>query len=537
MGEAVTFDEALRRELATALDRKTRVTFPSSKYRDDPVAFFREVLGVEPWAKQIEIIESIRDHKRVTVRSGHKVSKSHTACGVALWFYCSFEDARVAMTSTTARQVTDVLWRQLSMMFRRAGVCIDCKKENEGKDIDDETRIVAPCPHSAIIDGKLAETPGTGLRSENFREIKGFTAGEAEAMAGTSAPNLLYIVDEASGIRAEIFEAIEGNRAGGARIAMFSNPTKTSGEFYDSHNSKSDFYRCIHVSSEDTPNVQYGDDDPRAIPGLASREWVDEKEKEWGKDSPMYKVRVKGDFCELEEGKIFSVDMIAEAENRDITGEGRLYIGLDVAGSGPMADEIIWTPRRGLEAFEQHARRGMSKVAMLAETISVCKRYKHRREVPVVVMDRDGKEGSEAFGVFTAYVATTPSPEFELVGVRSSDKAHRTPIVYDRMRDELANVLLEWFKSGGSIHADARLARELHVLEWREKTDGKVKITPKKEIKKEIGRSPDRYDSLALSTWEPLSLRKGEAKRAETHRRDFASPKMDPYAGAKQWER
>ena len=39
------------------------------------MGFFREILGVEPWAKQIEILEAVRDSSRVAVKSGHKVSK------------------------------------------------------------------------------------------------------------------------------------------------------------------------------------------------------------------------------------------------------------------------------------------------------------------------------------------------------------------------------------------------------------------------------------------------------------------------------
>ncbi len=116
-----TFHEDFAELLAVMINVLSSVCFPTDRWKCDPVAFFREVLGVVPWTKQIEIINSIRDNKRVAIKSGHKVSKSHTAAGIALWFYCSFEDARVVMTSTTSRQVDTILWREARMMRARCG--------------------------------------------------------------------------------------------------------------------------------------------------------------------------------------------------------------------------------------------------------------------------------------------------------------------------------------------------------------------------------------------------------------------------------
>lgn len=39
--------------------------------RRDPVGFCRTVLRFEPWSKQREIIESVRDNRRTAVRSAH----------------------------------------------------------------------------------------------------------------------------------------------------------------------------------------------------------------------------------------------------------------------------------------------------------------------------------------------------------------------------------------------------------------------------------------------------------------------------------
>lgn len=504
-----TFASELAAGILAVLAAASTITWPNDRYRNDPVAFFREVLGVEPWEKQVEICEAVRDHGRVAVASGHKVSKSHTDAGIALWFYCSFEDARVIMSSVTSRQVDQILWRELRMMFSRA---------------------VQP------IDGEMHELARSGLKSKDFREIVGFTAKEAEAVAGISGRNLLYILDEASGIPDLIFEAIEGNRAGGARILMTSNPTRTEGEFFDAFHEKKDFYKTLQVSSEDTPNVRAG---RTVIAGLATREWVEEKKLEWGEDSPLYKVRVKGQFVLKEEGKVISLHLITASEDRwdDEPYEGRLQIGLDPAGPGGGGDESVFGTRRGRKIGRLLAFRGLNDEGHLVQLLSILKdEKKERDQIPVVVIDREGPIGSSLFGFLRNYADANPTA-FELCAVRASDRAQRRPDIYDRMRDELWASLQLWLRDG-AIPEDAKLAKELHCPDWIQIVNGKLKVTGKDEMKKVLKRSPDRADAVALATWEPLALQREvqPEKPADTRRRRVRPDpiehevKMDPYA-------
>lgn len=534
----------LREGILVEVSLSSHIRFPNDRYRNDPVAFAREILGVDPWAKQIEVMEAIRDFPRVAVRSGHKVSKSHTAACIALWYFCSFPDARVVMSSTTARQVDDILWRELRMVRSRGGRCVACKKEMRDlvaagmTEVEAEQRIPRPCDHSALIDEEPAEKARSGLKSKDFREVLGFTAKEAEAMAGTSGKNLLYILDEASGIPDFIFEAIEGNRAGGARLVMFSNPTRNSGEFYEAFYGKADHYKLITISSEETPNAVSGE---VLIPGLAERAWIEEKREEWGEGSALYKVRVKGEHALHEDGCIFSVHTIAQAEQRwhDVAATGRLYIGVDPAGPSGSGDESAFCPRRGLKALEIQTRTGLSAEGHLVHVLGLIAVHKLPRETPVVVLDPLGDVGDKALKAFRRYLEDHEGA-FELVVIRSSDKAVRQSHLYDRMRDELTANLVTWLGDGGGIPEDTKLSREMHSLEWKQHPNGKSKCTPKDVIRKLLGRSPDRYDALVLSCWEPLSLREGvtqelQAKVAASGGEAFERPVLDPYAGADAW--
>lgn len=507
--------------------------WPATEYQEKPVEFFRNVLGVEPWAKQIEVIEAIRDHKRVSVRSGHKVSKSNTAAGSALWFYSSFEDARVVLTSTTSRQVDQILWRELRKMVANSGRCVDCKKL--------DPLPPKPCPHSRVIPELPYELARSGMKAPDFREIVGFTARESEAVAGISGKNLLYLPDEASGIPDGVFEAIEGNRAGGARLAMFSNPTKTSGEHFESFHGKAKLYKTITISSEDSPNVVEGRE---VIPGLATREWIEEKKIEWGEESPLYKIRVKGVHVLTESGRIISVHAITEAEVRweETLAEGRLFLGLDPAGPGLAGDETTMFPRRGKKVLRELAWRGLSEDAIIVQARAVLREEKKEGdELPVILIDREGPIGSSLYGRLRAISDT--SREFEVIGVRSSDRAVRQPQIYDRVRDELWACGAEWLRDGGAIPESTKLAKELHSPSWYQAVNGRLKVTPKEDLRKEIGRSTDRADGFLLSVWTPAAYRDAEAgettasppKVAAAQRDAYASPSMDPYAGLGTW--
>lgn len=536
-GEATPscFADDLQRELKSMLLRVTSVRFPNPKYAEDPVRFFLEVLGVQPWDKQIEIIEAVRDHARVAVCSGHKIGKSASVAGLALWYFCSFPDARVVMTSTTSRQVDQILWRELRMLRARSGRCLECKAADpEG------LLIPRPCPHSAMIDGDQGDLAKTGLKSDDFREIVGFTAKESEAVAGISGKNLLYLVDEASGVPDLIFEAIEGNRAGGAKLVLVGNGTRNEGEFFDAFHSKSQLYWTLRISSEQSPNVVQG---RTVIPGLATRDWIAEKKLEWGADSPLYRVRVKGEHATQEEGKIFSLDMIEQAEQRwaDTPEAGRLFIGLDPAGESGSGDESAFVARRGLRMLLLRTHLGLNVEQHMVQLLALLQPpLMLKRETPVVVIDRGGQIGHELARELRSHLDKYPDA-FELVAIRSSDLAVRKPELFHTMRDELAGNLEAWMREGGAILEDVKLERELHALEWKQDVKGRLKLISKDVLRKQLGRSIDRADALMLSCWEPLSLREQvpqsavAAISAQEQSQHYQAPLIDPYACREWW--
>ena len=533
--------------LETILADVTRIKLPSTRYRDDPVAFFREILGIEPWSRQIDVLEMLRDNNRVAWKSGRRVSKSNTDAGAGLWWYSSHPNARVILTAPTARQVDGILWREVGILRDESGRCVACREQAKAG-----RYIPAPCEHSARIPGAIGKLARTGLEI-GHNEIRGFTARDGEAFQGYAGPHMLFIADEASGVEQAIIDVIKGNLAGGGKLLLTGNPTRNEGEFYDAfHTLKRDMddpesigYATITTSSEESPNVVMGYD---VIPGLATREWIREREMEWGRDSPMFQIHVLGEFAVNEAGRIFSIDAITNAQTRwtlratNALGEiyevapdpklGRLFIGIDPAGATGMGDDTVFCMRRGPHVVAFVHRRGLDDEAHQKHLETLIAIHAAPGETPVVVLDASGSIGSSLDGRLRGHVERNPNA-FRLLSIRSSDRARLAFLACERMRDELTWNLEKWLRAGGEIPPDDKLAGEMHAMEWEiQPLSGRQKVTAKTKLKRELGRSPDRYDALALACYEPQYMTDMEPTRDDRSVYDNAPGReFDPREG------
>ena len=61
-----------------------------SIWAGDPAGFVRDQLGAELWDGQVEILEAVRDHVRVAVRSCNGSGKTYVAAHVVLWWLMAF---------------------------------------------------------------------------------------------------------------------------------------------------------------------------------------------------------------------------------------------------------------------------------------------------------------------------------------------------------------------------------------------------------------------------------------------------------------
>lgn len=464
------------RSIAADLARMARAAAATKavgfgKYRGKPVDFQREILGYTPIEPQARVLGALQREDRVAVPSGRAMGKSRLDAGAALHFAATEgPNALVVLLAPTFRQIQVILWEELRCLYFNA---------------------------RTPFGGECAKLASTGLRLPDGSRIFGITGDKPEALQGIRAPRMLVIADEASGIEDSTFTALEGNLAGGGKMLLTGNPTHASGHFREA--CRSERYEVVHLPSTASPNVVAK---RVLVPGLATQEWIEERAREWGEDSAMFKIHVLGQFVELEEGRLFSEKMIADAENRwhDEPARGRLVLGVDPAGDGGDGDETAIASRRGKKILGPlYARRGLTADAHVVEVMGLIKAHGSDGR-PLVVVDRDGYVGAKVYAALAGFQSQNEEA-FELVGVRGGERARRRPREIDRVRDEVWLNLFDSMRLGLAIPEDLKLSRDLAAIRTELATTGRTKIISKDDLRKELGRSPDRGDAVSLAAW------------------------------------
>lgn len=549
--------------LESTLDQRAEQNIINVRaFADDPVQCARQVFGIVPWKRQEEILRAPLQSKNISIRSGHKVSKSTSLALLAWWFYLSFPAARVVGTAVTDRQVNQIWWREVRRLAARAKKdlhwCPSCDWYYEDSALTDggkhkpswrECHTQTVHRPGVIIPGAsdIHKVARSGVVDpSDFSEIMGYTAREAEAIAGTSGEYLMYLLDEASGIPTDIFQAIQGNRMAGAWLIMTSNPTKSTGEYYESFHSKKHVYLNIHIDSREMPNST-GESHP--IPGGAGPEAIARFQEEYGEDSAEFAIRVKGDFSAAEESKAIHISLLLDAQEANkeyqqkLLEEGGsepstrppLYIGIDPAGDGEAGDETQISWRRGNLHLgltgssrwrTEHVTAQLEDILRKEGATDPMGRILSGEPAPVIVIDSEGPIGYDMFKSLklwaekfeTAYGRTLHVTKF-----RASQRAWKEPFLYVDQRAELWANGRKYLQNGGGILEDDKLLKELHFPDFLANNRNLLFLTPKKEFRKELKRSPDRADAWLLSLWERKYI---ENRRDQEKRKVLAPPKL-----------
>jgi phage terminase large subunit len=489
------------------------------RYRDDPAGFCRDVIGFEPWEGQEAVMGCLAEHRKVTVPSGRMVGKSRLDGALALWFAATRPGSTVVFTAPTARQVEKVLWHETQKLVRMLKIPIGIH---------------------------CAERAATGAKTSTGSRIIGITSETPEGFQGIRDPEMLIIVDEASWVPDSIFDVINGNLSGSGYLLLTGNPTRTTGYFRESFRHDplgehgkvpGETFAVVHLPSTTSPNIIHH---APIFPGLADDDWLAERGREWGEDSPTYKMHVLGEVAEGVEGRLFSVELVAGSEALwlDTPPTGRLVIGVDPAGDSGEGDESAFCCRRGKKITHLLTKRGLTADAHVVETLGLIATQRGESvERPVVLIDREGAVGAKVYAALVGFQSQHETA-FDLVGVRSSENAPGIYRTHDKKRDAMAFALLDALSDGVAIPEDLKLEREFQEIKSELNAQGRSKITPKEELRKVLGRSPDRWDALALACWNYANDGR-EHERAVAHSppvnhnpyKDARSRGMDPYQG------
>ncbi|MFM9594099.1 hypothetical protein ACKI16_23890 [Streptomyces scabiei] len=479
------------------------------RYMYDPVGWARDCItwdaGEGLTAYQADVLGAIPVHRRVAVRGPHGLGKTAQAAIAVLWFATTREaagiDWKVIMTASAWRHLAVYLVPELRKWAKRI------RWDQVGREpFSERTELLA-------LNLKLENGAATPVASH-----------KPELIEGAHADSLLYLIDEAKIVPDGTWDAIEGAFSGGrtdgppgqlpeAFAFAISTPGAPAGRFYDIHRRAPGLedWWVRHVTLAEAIRA-----------GRISREWAEQRARQWGRDSAMYANRVEGEFHSADEDSVIPLAWAEAAVERwhewDQAGrpdpEGRRFIGVDVARSG--GDSTVLAHRWGsaITHLETHDKEDTMQTtarvqAAVGETGDIS---------PVVdsigvgggVVDRL-RELSVPVLAYTGAAKTNARTRDGEWGFKNTRSA-----AYWRMRELLDPA----YQSEVMLPPDDELLADLTTPMW-DTTTGvppRIRVEPKEDLVKRMGRSPDRGDAVVMAfagEWMKASAVHSPARRGQ----------------------
>ncbi|UCG87925.1 MAG: hypothetical protein JSW71_05110 [Gemmatimonadota bacterium] len=451
------------------------------EYRDDPVRFCVEVLGVESATRrttgeryQFTALQALVSEPRVAVRSGHGIGKSAIDAWAATWWLLTRPLSRVVVLAPEySRQIRAILFSEIRKWVRRSKVPLP----------------LTVFASRVLVAGYGEEWSATGMSA----------AGDVDRLEGFHAEGgVLVICDEMKGIPQDAFDSVQGALTGAedSRLLVTSVPGGAgSGPFWKACVKHADRWKVHHIPSTDSI--------------LVSVEWYEDRARDWGVGSPLYQARVLGEFADAGEGVLFPLTLLEGAIGHELEGDedAGVFFGVDVARS-IAGDFNCIAATRGGRLLDLELWRS-------ADTMEVVEKVAHAavaRGVKRAAVD----VGGPGAGVVDRLRQLKYEVEQVHFGGGASD-----PQRFRNRRAEMYWTLREKLERGEvSLPDDQELVADLSALRYAFTQDGRIQLESKDEVRKRLGRSPDRADAVALALaeyaepWFPMIARAGPSEDA-----------------------
>ena len=421
---------------------------PLQRYQADPCLFAKEILhaGLTPY--QEAILRSVRDNPRTALRTANGVGKTYVSAILVLWVVCCFPQSLVVTTASTNRQVEKQLWGEIHRLYRNARVPLG------GELLDTQFRY--PRMGSSAI---------------------GFSTDDPGLFEGFHAERLLVIVDEAKSIEQPIFDAVERVLSAGSwvRLLVASSPGSACGPFYNCFGKNAHLYACHHVGACDSPFIR--------------PEWIEERKREWGEDSPLYQSAVLGNFpTSSQDGVVIPLAHVQRLlENPPAPAGSELRAGIDLAAGG--GDETVVAVFQGNQQIAMECWRDADTMATTGRIIQIIRQHGLRPES--VNVDADGMGGP--------VIDRLSEQRFRVNRVHNGGEAVN--------KERFVNYAAEaWVTMGQQIErgeitlkADDMLISQLTSRKQKPRSDGRIQLESKEEMRRRGLPSPDRAEAVAYA--------------------------------------
>jgi hypothetical protein len=462
-------------------------------YAEDPAGFLRDVLRCDPWAKQVEMAEAVRDYPRVVCVTGNGLGKDFIVARAALWWIYA-RRGFVILTGPTERQVKHILMREVRQAFLRA----------------------------TDLPGQVFEL---SVRVGGETRLLAMTSDAADQLTGFhDARGLLIAITEGQGVSAATYEAAEACCTGPRdRVFAYGNPTRNTGSFHTVAHSR--HWHALTVAATESPNVASGAEE---IPGLITREGIELKAAEWGTGSPLYQSRVLAHFPTDAVESIASralLERAFRAHHTETASEASVaathstpWCALDVARAGEDANVLVIAqgdPEQCLFIREAHSWHApdtndtLAKVEALADAayawLTPRARERLRRAAwpesprwrPLILTDEAGMGGP--------VLDQLKQRGFAVEGFLGA----ASPIDGDRFQNKRAESYFAFklaLEHGRlALPRSEALVEECLSTEWTVGPRDRIAIIDKDTVRRQLGRSPDLLDAITMAAWRAFS--------------------------------
>ncbi len=441
---------------------------------DDPARWALERADVFLWSLQREIAGSVARNRRTAVQSAHGLGKSFLAATLAAWWIDVHppDDTMVVTTAPSLDQVHAILWEEIRGLHDRAGL-----------------RGVVQRTDRWLVGDRLV---GMGRKPPDYSE---------SAFQGIHRRYVLVILDEACGIPQWLWTAVETITTGDdCRILAIGNPDDPNSHFRRLCQGTPG-WESFKISCFDSPNFT-GEEVPQRLRDvLTGPGWVEGRRAEWGEDNPLWIAKVLGEFPTDHPWSVIRLtDLYACQIAAPRTDEERtpVELGVDPAGGG---DETVIRERRGMVAGREwtersdrpetisrlilHAIRATGATSVKIDSIGIgaglVGEMRNLRQT--------GAHGADIIAVNVAERATEPNTYFNL----------RSQLWWEVGRLAAEQRLMDLSRMENADRAVGQLLEPRYSHDLK----GRIKVEPKDDLRKRLGRSPDNAEALLLAYYQP----------------------------------
>ena len=417
---------------------KTQV---SSRDADCDV-FTEKYLGLKlyGWQKKV-LLDLSQPGARVALKAANGSGKTAMiAAPAALWYGLIYPGSIVITTSGVYRQVKEQMWPQIRALASKvAGLGMTINQ--------------------------------TDLTMDNGSRILGFATDSPNRFEGFHG-NVFIILDECKSIDETLFEAVA--RIQPSRILAMSSPGGTTGKFYKIFSKEQKWWKLHTVTAFDCPHIK--------------QSWVDEQMEMWGKDHPLIRSMIFGEFQETSgEGLVVPWDTLMQCLDSPPNKEGHEVVAAcDFAASG---DESVFCMRVGNKITKLVAWRE-------ANTMAGCARF-------ALEFEKAGLKPEQIFGdaggLGLPMCHQLAEMGWPIHQVNLGGRAH-DPDRYTNRGTEM------WFEAARQIDRCEAILPDCEILHSQLTTrrvatskTGKLNLESKKEMKSRGFSSPDRADALVMA--------------------------------------